>query len=88
MALRFLLDMGVSPRVVSVIEAAGHVAEHVADLRMATAPDEALILQVDSAVHVSPAEFNRRLDELSKGLPPLATLRADWSRADLYGDHN
>ncbi len=41
-----------------------------------------------SAVLVSPAEFDRRLDELSEGLPPLPTLPTDWSRADLYADHD
>jgi len=33
---------------------------------------------------LSPAEFRRRLKELSEGLPPLPTLPADFSRADIY----
>ena len=41
-----------------------------------------------SAAHVSPAEFDRLLDEVSEGLPPLATLPADWSRGDIYADHD
>jgi hypothetical protein len=32
------------------------------------------------------SEFERRLDELSEGLPPLPTLPADFSRADVYGE--
>jgi hypothetical protein len=32
-------------------------------------------------------EFDRLLDDLSSG-PPLATLPADFSRADLYDDHD
>jgi hypothetical protein len=34
-----------------------------------------------------PAEFQRGLDELSEGLPALPTLPADFSRADVYGEH-
>jgi hypothetical protein len=34
------------------------------------------------------AEFDDRLDELSAGLAALPPLPADWSRADLYGDHD
>lgn len=33
------------------------------------------------------AEFERALDELSEGLPPLPTLPPDFSRADIYGEH-
>jgi hypothetical protein len=44
--------------------------------------------EIGSAVQVSPAEFDRRLDELSEGLPPLVTLPTDWSRADLYANHD
>ena len=36
---------------------------------------------------LDPAEFDRQLDELSRGLPPLPPLPADFSRADLYADH-
>lgn len=32
-------------------------------------------------------EFERGLDELSDGLPPLQTLPPDFSRVDIYGDH-
>jgi predicted DNA-binding antitoxin AbrB/MazE fold protein len=30
------------------------------------------------------AEFERKLDELSEGLPPLSTLPPEFSRADIY----
>lgn len=33
------------------------------------------------------AEFERSLDELSEGLPPLPTLPATFSRADICGEH-
>jgi len=36
----------------------------------------------------SPAEFDRLIDELSEGLPPLPTLPVAWSRAQLYADHD
>jgi len=41
-----------------------------------------------SGDQVSPAEFDRRLDELSEGLPPHSTLPTDWTRADLYTDRD
>ncbi len=36
----------------------------------------------------SPEEFERQLDELSAGLPPLPPLPADFARADAYGEHD
>jgi hypothetical protein len=33
-------------------------------------------------------EFDRLLDELAVGLPPLPPLPVDFSRADLYADHD
>ena len=38
--------------------------------------------------NVSAEDFDRRLDELAAGLPGLAPLPADFSRADLYADHD
>ncbi len=43
---------------------------------------------MDAHDQVSPAEFERRMDELSEGLTSIPTLPADWSRADLYADHD
>lgn len=37
---------------------------------------------------MSQDEWERLLDALSDGLPPLPTLPADWSRADIYDDHD
>jgi hypothetical protein len=33
-------------------------------------------------------EFDRLLDEVSEGLPPLPPLPDDFSRADIYADHD
>ena len=33
------------------------------------------------------ADFERGLDELSEGLPPLPTLPPEFSRTDIYGEH-
>jgi hypothetical protein len=33
-------------------------------------------------------EFDRLMDEVSEGLPPLPPLPADFSRADIYADHD
>jgi len=41
-----------------------------------------------STVQISPAEFDRVIEELSEGLPPLPTLPTDWSRDQLYADHD
>jgi hypothetical protein len=37
---------------------------------------------------LSDEEFDRLLDELSEGLPSLPPLPADFSRADIYADHD
>ena len=34
------------------------------------------------------AEFNQWLRDLSAGMPPLPPLPGDFSRADLYDDHD
>jgi hypothetical protein len=44
--------------------------------------------ETDSADQVSPTDFDRRLDELSHGLRSIPTLPVDWSRADVYADHD
>jgi hypothetical protein len=36
----------------------------------------------------SPEEFIRLLNELAVNSPPTRTLPADWSRSDLYDDHD
>jgi hypothetical protein len=43
---------------------------------------------IDARDQVSPAEFERLLDELSEGLTSIPTLPTDWSRADVYADHD
>ena len=42
----------------------------------------------DPASQVSLAEFERGLDDLSAGLPPIVPLPADFSRADIYAEHD
>jgi len=56
--------------------------EEIAD-REARAPDG-----VADNTQTDPSAFERGLDELSEGLPPLPTLPADFSRADIYGEHS
>jgi len=41
-----------------------------------------------AADQLSLDEFDQRLDDLSEGLPPLSSLPADWSRTDLYAEHD
>jgi len=44
----------------------------------------------DGASWMEPAnqeEWERGLEELAEGLPALPTLPADFSRADIYGEH-
>jgi hypothetical protein len=43
---------------------------------------------VELAEAPSLAEFDRWLDELSGGPPALATLPTDFSRADIYLEHD
>jgi hypothetical protein len=54
--------------------------------READRPSEAGTLDQQSPL--SDEEFDRLLDELSEGLPPLPPLPADFSRADIYADHD
>ncbi len=53
--------------------------------------------EAGDAVGISPSgeqpplsleEFDRLLDEVSEGLPPLPPLPADFSLADVYTDHD
>jgi hypothetical protein len=37
---------------------------------------------------LSPEGFDQLLDELSEGLPPLPPLPADFSRRDIYSEHD
>lgn len=37
---------------------------------------------------LTPEQVDRLFDELSEGLDHLPTLPADWSRADIYDDHD
>jgi hypothetical protein len=36
----------------------------------------------------SPAELDRWFDQMAEGLPELPPLPADFSRADVYDDHD
>jgi hypothetical protein len=38
--------------------------------------------------HLSREEVEQVLDQISDGLPPLPSLPADFSRKDLYTDHD
>ncbi len=57
----------------------------VASLRASVFPSPPTFDQT-SAVTLD--EFERSLDELCEGLPPFASLPSDFSRADIYADHN
>ncbi len=42
----------------------------------------------DTAPPLSLEEFDRILDELAEGMPDVPPLPADFSRADIYADHD
>jgi len=44
-------------------------------------------LPIASEMELTNEEFDRLLDELASG-PPLPRLAADFSRADIYSDHD
>jgi hypothetical protein len=52
------------------------------------AGDSGALTPPGEQVPLSLAEFDRLLDEVSEGLPPLPQLPADFSRADIYADHD
>jgi len=47
-----------------------------------------MMMWVAHPAALSLEEFERLLNELSEGLPPLPTLPADFNRADLYDEHD
>jgi hypothetical protein len=57
----------------------------VATLRQSALPE---MTPADQSPPLSDEEFERLLDELSEGLPPEAVLPPDFSRADIYFDHD
>jgi hypothetical protein len=38
--------------------------------------------------NLTPAEFRQWLTDVSAGMPPLPAIPADFSRADIYDDHD
>jgi hypothetical protein len=44
--------------------------------------------QVPAPEELTVEEFDRILDEMSAGLPPLPTLPENFSREDIYYDHD
>ena len=71
---------GLSPDAVRAVES------FVADLRSVEGQPTA-ILRFVSDPRPTDEEFDRHLKELASG-PPVPTLPADFSRADLYDDHD
>jgi hypothetical protein len=48
---------------------------------------ESLVAHLRATPQPTDEQFDRALQELASG-PPVPTLPADWSRADLYDDHD
>jgi hypothetical protein len=51
------------------------------------AADDATAVLIESGQQLTDSEFDRLLDELSDG-PRLPHLPTDFSRADIYSDHD
>jgi hypothetical protein len=50
--------------------------------------EEDALARSDAAPPPDQAEFERRLEELAEGLPPLPGLPADFSRAAIYAERD
>ena len=50
--------------------------------------NESILASGRSPHKLSIAEFSNWLEDLSKGMPDVPPLPADFSRADLYDDHD
>lgn len=61
------------------------LAEYLAALAQQDAQSK--VLSQAMPTEISPEEFDRLLDDLSDG-PSLPRLPADFSRADIYADHD
>lgn len=81
--MRFLLDEGLSPRVASILADAGHDAQHVRDLGLASASDpvvldaardhERVLLTLDT-------DFGTLLAHSGAALPSVVLFRGDVTR--------
>jgi hypothetical protein len=72
---------GLSPDAVRAVES------FVADLRSSGGQPPPAVPRFVSDPRLSDEEFDRHLKELASG-PPVPTLPPDFSRADLYDDHD
>ena len=72
---------GLSPDDVRAVES------FVTHLRSAGGKPPTTVPQFVSDPRPTDEEFDRLLKDLASG-PPVPTLPADWSRADLYEDHD
>jgi hypothetical protein len=48
----------------------------------------AWVQRPEPATNITAEEFDRLLDEFSAGLPALPSLPNDFSRVDIYGEHD
>ena len=66
------------------------LAEYVREVleELAGASGEGQVTPLFARPGVPAEEIFRRLEELSAGLPPLPPLPRDFSRADIYGEHD
>jgi plasmid stability protein len=58
------------------------------DLAQRDAREDSDSAALSDGESISLAEFELLLDELSRNEPPLPALPAEFSRSDIYGDHD
>src|SRR5690348_5576646 len=85
MNLRFILDMGISPRVLEGLRARGCTAAHVQDIGMARASDPAIVeeaRQQNAIVITTDKDLANHVAMAGASKPSVITLRLDNPAAD------
>jgi predicted nuclease of predicted toxin-antitoxin system len=86
---RFLLDMGVSPKVIEMLRHLGHEAEHVASCGMADADDRQIFdraVREDQIVITTDLDFGHLAVMRRQPFPGLILLRLDNPTAARMSD--
>ena len=83
--MKLILDQGLPRSAVQRLAAAGIIAEHVGDLGMATAADDAILaiaLQMQAVVVTLDADFHQLLANSRAAAPSVVRIRIEGLKAD------
>lgn len=78
--MKFLLDQGIGRQAIQHLRAAGHAANHVGELGLATSPDQAILdsaVDSQSIVVTLDADFHQLLAMTHAALPSVIRIRIE-----------